>query len=252
MFKKVLPPLIAFLAYFSIIEVFALKEIIDPQLFPPLSSVLKTLYSDWDSFFLSFKDTLSHSLISLTMSFIFGLSIALLFSTFQFLKNMIFPFAIFFQTVPIIAIAPLLVIYLGYGSPTIISSSVFVSIFPIIASSLIGLDSTPKEWLDLFKVYKISSFKTLFTLKLPAAYSFIYSGLKISAGLSVIGVVAGEFVAGSGLGSLIDSARTQQRIDIVYGSLLLLALIGLLFIILLSTINYLLQKIRPFSVYLKE
>lgn len=250
--SKIFPPLLAFIIYFLSIEFLSYKEILDPQLFPPLSQVLRTLFTEWNDFGMSFKETFTHSLVSLLLSFSFGLTIALIFSSFRFLRNMIFPFAIFFQTVPIIAIAPLLVIYLGYGAPTIIASSIFVSIFPIIANTLIGLESTPKEWLDLFKIYKISFFKTLFLLKLPAAYTFIYSGLKISAGLAVIGVVAGEFVAGSGLGSLIDSARTQQRIDIVYGSLLLLAIIGLVFIGIITVSHFLIQKIRPYSINLKE
>lgn len=252
MLKKILPPLLAFVIYFLIIEGLAFFEYIDIQLFPPLTTLIKTLLTEWTQFKVAFYETLYHSFVSLILSFIFGLSISLLFTSFAFLKNMIFPFAIFFQTVPIIAIAPLLVIYLGYGSPTILSSAIFVSIFPIIANSLIGLDSTQKEWLDLFKIYKISPLKTLFLLKLPAAYPFIYSGLKISAGLSVIGVVAGEFVAGSGLGSLIDSARTQQRIDIVYTSLILLAAIGLLFVSTLKIINILIQKIRPLDLNLRD
>lgn len=250
--NKIFPPLLAFIIYFASIEILAYKEILDPQLFPPLSQVLKTLFTEWKDFGIAFKETFLHSFVSLLLSFTLGILIALVFSSFRFLRNMIFPFAIFFQTVPIIAIAPLLVIYLGYGAPTIIASAIFVSIFPMIANTLIGLENTPKEWLDLFKIYKINFFKTLLMLKLPAAYTFIYSGVKISAGLAVIGVVAGEFVAGSGLGSLIDSARTQQRIDIVYAALLLLAAIGLIFICIITVSHLLIQKIRPYSISLKE
>lgn len=250
--NKFFPPFFAFLIYFSVIEFLTQNEIIDPQLFPSLSQVLNTLAAEWKDFSTALYETFTHSFISLILSSTIGFVIALFFSSFRFLRNMIFPFAIFFQTVPIIAIAPLLVIYLGYGAPTIIASSIFVSIFPIIANTLIGLESTPKEWIDLFKVYKISSIKTLFLLKIPAAYTFIYSGLKISAGLAVIGVVAGEFVAGSGLGSLIDSARTQQRIDMVFGALLLLAAIGLVFICLISLLNIGIQKLRPLAINLKE
>lgn len=252
MFKKMFPPLLAFVFYFSLIEAFSYLEIIDAQLFPPLSHLCKTFIAEFSQFYSAFKETFFHSFLSLAFSFIIGLCMALLFSSFRFLKEMIFPYAIFFQTVPIIAIAPLFVIYLGYGTPTILASALFVSIFPIIANSIMGLNSTKQEWLDLFKIYKVSPLKTLFFLKLPAAYPYIYSGVKISAGLSVIGVIAGEFVAGSGLGSLIDSARTQQRIDIVYTCLLLLALIGLFFILLLKFLNMLIQKIRPFDLSLKD
>ena len=157
-----------------------------------------------------------------------------------------FMLLIFFQTVPIIAIAPLLVIYFGYGPQTIIAAAVFVSIFPILASTLIGLDTIDKSLVELFKIYKISPTRTLFYLRIPGSYPFIYSGIKISSGLAVIGVVAGEFVAGGGLGSLIDTSRTQQRIDLVFACLLGLALIGLLQIMLLAMINSLIVRWRPF------
>ncbi|MCK6597912.1 MAG: ABC transporter permease subunit [Bdellovibrionaceae bacterium] len=251
-FNRIFPPLLAFIVYFFGLEFLAFKGIIDTQLFPPLSLLIQTFFSEENTFQIALKETFIHSALSLVASFTLGLSLSLLFSLFSYLKRMIFPYAIFFQTVPIIAIAPLLVIYLGYGTPTILSSAIFVSIFPIIANSLIGLDSTKKELLDLFKVYDVSAAKTLFYLKLPAAYPYIYAGLKISSGLAVIGVVAGEFVAGSGLGNLIDTARTQQRIDMVYVCLILLAGIGLFFLLVLRFINFIIHLKRPFNLDYKE
>jgi NitT/TauT family transport system permease protein len=111
----------------------------------------------------------------------------------------------------------------------------------------VGLDTINKNWIELFKVYRRSNWHTLFYLKIPGSYHFIYSGLKISSGLAVIGVVAGEFVAGGGLGALIDSARTQQRIDLVFASLIGLAIIGLTQIMLLNGINSLITRYRPFN-----
>ena len=160
---------------------------------------------------------------------------------------MFLPFAIFFQTIPIIAIAPLLVIYFGFGAPTAIASSTIVGIFPMIANCVVSLSSTPRELLQLFELYKSSRWQTFWKLQLPNAYLGIFSGIKVCAGLCVIGAVAGEFVGGGGIGALIDSARTQQRLDIVYASLLLLSLIGLLLMAILNFCHNFILKIRPLA-----
>lgn len=244
--KKFFPTILLVSIVTVTIEVLFYFNLWDEQLIPPLSIVFKTLLENLNAFWAAFKDTFTLSIQSLGISFILGFSAAILFSLNTWLKNAIFPLAVFFQTVPIIAIAPLLVIYFGYGPQTIMAAAVFVSIFPILASTMTGLDTIDKNLLELFKVYKLGPLKTLFYLKIPGSYSFIYSGLKISSGLSVIGVVAGEFVAGGGLGSLIDTSRTQQRIDLVFASLIGLAVIGLCQIMLLSFINSLILRSRPF------
>lgn len=244
--KKLIPTFVLVFIVVISIEVLNWLSLWDAQLVPPMSDILKTIIENQDAFFSSFKDTLLLSLESLVISFALGFSLALLFSLNSWIKSAIFPLAIFFQTVPIIAIAPLLVIYLGYGPQTIIAAAVFVSIFPILASTLVGLDTIDKSLIELFKIYKLGPIKTLVYLKIPGSYNFIFSGLKISSGLSVIGVVAGEFVAGGGLGSLIDTSRTQQRIDLVFACLIGLAAIGLIQIMLLSLINLLITRWRPF------
>jgi NitT/TauT family transport system permease protein len=170
----------------------------------------------------------------------------------ELLRRAVLPFAIFFQTVPIIAIAPLLVIYFGFGLNTVVASATIVSIFPVLASALIALTSTPEGDLELFRLYRAGRWKTLWNLQLPAAYLGIYTGLRVAAGLAVIGAVVGEFVSGGGLGSMIDSARTQQRIDIVFAAILLLSLIGLALINVLRSIHKLIQTVRPFGLDLKE
>jgi NitT/TauT family transport system permease protein len=229
------------------IEILYFLEFWDPQMVPPLSVIIQTIRENKDLFFSSFWDTLRLSGQSLILSFVFGFLLALIFSLNNWVKRAVFPLAIFFQTVPIIAIAPLLVIYLGYGPQTIIASAVFVSLFPILANTLVGLDTINPSLLELFKIYRRSPWQTLLFLKIPGSYHYIFAGLRISSGLAVIGVVAGEFVAGGGLGALIDSARTQQRIDLVFAALLGLAVIGLWQIMLLNIINSLLTRYRPFK-----
>lgn len=245
--KSFLPTFILVFITTITVEVLNKLGFWDTQMIPPVSTIVETIQENREAFFLAFWDTLRLSLESLILSFICGFTLAIIFSLNDWIKRAVFPLAIFFQTVPIIAIAPLLVIYLGYGPQTILASAVFVSIFPILANTLVGLDTINKNLLEIFQVYRRSRVQTLFYLKVPGSYHFILSGLKISSGLAVIGVVAGEFVAGGGLGALIDTSRTQQRIDLVFAALIGLAVIGLAQIMLLSMINSLITRWRPFK-----
>lgn len=250
--KQTAPPVFVFLLIAVIFEVLAANQFINETLFPAPSSVLQVLIEMRNDYLIAFKETFLNVLAGLALSVLIGSLIAITFSLSSFLKTAILPFAIFFQTVPIIAIAPLLVIYFGFGPPTVIACSFIVSIFPIIANTLIGLESTPPSLKDLFHIYRATKIQTLFKLKIPYSYSYIWSGIKIASGLSIIGAVAGEFVSGGGLGAIIDSARTQQRVDIVFGALLLLSLMGLLFI----SAWYIIQKIilsgRPYALTDRE
>ncbi|MEK2688754.1 ABC transporter permease [Bdellovibrio sp. GT3] len=244
--KRFIPALGFFLLVTSVLQILVKQNIIAESLVPAPETVVKTLIELKSDYVTSFSQTLWNTLMGWFLSILFGTILAVVFSLSDLLKRAVLPFAVFFQTVPIIAVAPLLVIYFGFGAPTVIASSFIVSIFPIIANTLMGLESVQANQLDLFKIYHANAWQILWKLKLPAAYSYIYSGLKISAGLSIIGAIAGEFVAGGGLGSMIDSARTQQRVDIVFGALILLSVMGLLIIGALTLAHRLIQKRRPY------
>lgn len=246
------PALLSFVVLIVIFEVCVRLGWIPAFLFPAPSTVLNTLMESKNEFATAFLETLRGSLTGLLLSIVIGTGLAVLFSLSSFLRKSILPFAVFFQTVPIIAIAPLLVIYFGFGMPTVIAAAFIVSIFPIIANTLLGLESVSQGELELFKLYGATPIQTLCKLKLPSAYSAMYAGLKVSIGLAIIGAIAGEFVAGGGLGAMIDSARTQQRIDIVFAALGLLSVMGLACIFLLKLLHRSLQKIRPYGINLKD
>ncbi|MBO9667358.1 MAG: ABC transporter permease [Bdellovibrio sp.] len=244
--KRLTPAFIFFVFVTAILQVLIKQDVIHETLIPAPSSVWNTLLEMKIDYVTSFLQTLKNTLYGLGLSILIGSLIAIVFSLSDLLKKAILPFAVFFQTVPIIAVAPLLVIYFGFGAPTVIASSFIVSIFPIIANTLMGLESASSAQKDLFRVYHGSALKTLWKLQLPVAYPYIYSGLKVSAGLSIIGAIAGEFVAGGGLGAMIDAARTQQRVDIVFGALILLSVMGLLFMGTLNLVHRLINLRRPF------
>ena len=227
-------------------EVAAQTDLISISLFSSPSQVLVALMENHRMFWVAFLETAEHSFYGFLLSLIVGFPIAIGLTLTPRLKQAILPMAVFFQTIPIVAIAPLLVIYFGYGAPTVIASSFFVSVFPVLASSLIGLENINPETRDLFKIMGASQIQTLFKLQIPSSLTLLFSGMQVAGGLAIIGSVAGEFVAGSGLGSLIDTAKSSQRVDQVFSCFLLLAILGILFLKSQKLIFNSLNKIRPY------
>lgn len=250
--KRAFPPLLAFCLAVALLEGAVRFEWVNAALIPAPSDVFRALAANSADYRRATSETFLATFGGFLGAAVLGFSLALVFSLSPWLRRAILPFAIFFQTVPIIAVAPLLVIYFGFGLGTVVASSLVVSIFPVLANTLLGLESVDPGLLELFAVAGASPWQVLWKLKLPAAYPQIYGGLKIAAGLSVIGTVAGEFVAGGGLGAMIDTARTQQRIDLVFGALLLLSLLGWFFVGLLRFVNARVQRYRPYGLNLRD
>lgn len=204
---------------------------------PPPSAVARSLFDDRVEFYEAFLSTATAALTGLLLSFLVGTFFAIGLSLSDFLRRAFYPYAIFFQTVPIISIAPLLVIWFGFGQPTVIASSFIVSMFPIIASTMLGLQSTDPALVDLFRLYSASPWDRLVKLRVPFAAPQIFSGLRIASGLAVIGAIVGEFIAGGGLGAVVDAARTQQRIDKVFAAVLISSILGLVLVGLINALS---------------
>lgn len=229
-----------------LLELLVRQGLIHPQIIPPPSQVWFLIIFGEQNLIPSALETFKNASLGLGLSFVCGVSLGILFSLAPFLRKAIEPLSVFFQTVPIVAIAPLLVIYFGFGAITTVASSFIVSLFPILANTLSGLAQAQKEELELFQIYKATGWETLWKLKLPRSFDSTFVGLKVSCGLALIGTIAGEFVAGGGLGALIDSARTQQRVDIIYACLCLLSFLGLFGLICVDSLQKVLLKYRPY------
>jgi NitT/TauT family transport system permease protein len=234
---KLLPPLIPLVVIIVLLDSLRHFGIVSEYLLPSPGEVFSSLVEDRAELTEGFLSTAFASLIGLFLSFVLGTTFAVLLSLSKFLRRAIYPYAIFFQTVPIIAIAPLLVIWFGFGRPTVIVSAFIVSVFPIVASTLLGLESTEPALVDLFKLYSASGRAVMWKLRIPFALPQIFSGLRIASGLSVIGAIVGEFIGGGGLGAVVDAARTQQRIDKVFAAVLLSALLGLLMVAFINVVS---------------
>lgn len=230
-----LPPLLPLIFCIAMAETAVRLQWVPSYLIPAPSEVFRSLVDDRIELGGAAWETLSSALMGLLLSFLAGTLFSVALSSSDLARRAFYPYAVFFQTVPIISIAPLLVIWFGFGRPTVIASAAIVSVFPIIASTLLGLKSTEPALLDLFKLYAATGRQTLWMLRIPFALPQIFSGLRIASGLAVVGAIVGEFIGGGGLGSVVDSARTQQRIDRVFAAVLISSILG---IVLVGAVNF--------------
>lgn len=171
-------------------------------------------------------------LVGFGMSTVVGVLAAILLSSSRLLERALSPYALFLQTVPIVAIAPLLVLWFGPGTRAVSVSSFIVSLFPVIANTLAGLRSVEPPLRDLFRLYGAGRLATLWKLELPAALPNLFTGLRVASGLAVIGAITGEFVAGfsedaAGLGILVLTAYRQLRTDLLFAAVLAATVLGL-------------------------
>ena len=160
-----------------------------------------------------------------------GMVCASVLSQSQFLQRGLYPLASLFQMVPLVAIAPLLVIWFGYGLSATVASAAIVAVFPVLANTLDGLRSTDPGLRELFRIYNANRFTRWWKLELPSATPNIVTGLRIAAGLAVIGTVVGEFVSGyagedAPLGMVVLASMRSARTDLVFAAVALSAAVG--------------------------
>lgn len=234
--KKNIFAVIFILGFLTVIQGIVHLGWVSEQILPGPLRLLETFWLERAVLIQSLSETALSVAISFGVAFVFSTILGCVFHMNEFLERSIFPIALFFQTVPIIAIAPLLVIYFGFGRPTVVAASTIVCFFPMLAAWMVGLKRASALRYELFRVLRATKRTILFQLEIPTAVPYVLAGLKSAAGLAVVGAVTGEFVAGGGLGGLIDSSRLQQRIDLVFCGLILLAFLGLFFIFLTEII----------------
>jgi NitT/TauT family transport system permease protein len=176
-----------------------------------------------------------------------GVLIAVLLSTSRIVQRGFGPYMVFFQTVPIVAIAPLLVIWLGFGRNSVAASAFIASVFPVIANTLAGLLGTDKSLLDLFRLYRAGPMASLLKLRLPAALPNILTGLRIAAGLAVIGAIVGEFVVGTldvnaGIGVMVLVEKRLGNTDVIIAAVLAASLLGLAALAAINLLSWVLLR----------
>lgn len=231
LFRRVTPPIVAFIAFLLGWEAIVRLWQIPPYVLPAPSLIGTTLVADRAILLPALWVTLSITLEGLLVATIGGVLIAVFFTQWRWLENAFLPFAVILQVTPIIAIAPLLLIYCSPGV-AILLCAFLVAFFPILANTAQGLASADRNLRDLFALYRASNWQTLWRLKIPAALPFFLGGLRIGGGLALIGAIAAELTAGTqggqaGLAVRIVEAGYRLNIPRMFAALALVALTGI-------------------------
>ena len=204
--------------------------------------VLKTLVEDAGTLLPALLVTLRITLLSLLLAVVGGVALAVLFTQSRLLELSFYPLAIVLQVTPIVAIFPLINIYVEDQTTKLLLCSWIVAFFPVLANTTLGLNSVDRNLLDLFRMNGATRWQTLRLLRLPAAMPYFLGGLKIAGGLSLIGAVVAEFVAGtagqnSGLASRIIEAGFRLNAPRLFAALVLISLTGIAIFLILSWVS---------------
>lgn len=219
---------------------------IPPFVLPGPGLVLATLFADSGLLWNSLLVTLLTTFQGFLLAAVGGIGLAILFNQSRFVEYSLYPYAVILQVTPIVAIAPLLLIYLPQPL-AVLACAWIVAFFPVLANTTLGLNSVDHNLLALFELYKASRWQLLWNLKLPSALPQMLAGLRIAGGLSLIGAVVAEIAAGSagaGSGLAYRIAESGYRLNIprMFAALLLLSLAGVAIFFALSGVSYLMLR----------
>lgn len=213
-----------------------------PYILPGPILVFETLIADWETLSESLWVTLRTTALALLLAVAGGVLLALLFASSRLVELSLFPFAVILQVTPIIAIAPLLLIYLEPNTAVLVCAWI-VAFFPILSNTALGLVSVDHNLRDLFALYGAGRWKTLFLLRVPAALPYFLGGLRIAGGLALIGAVVAEIAAGtagrgSGLAYRIVESGYRLNVPRMFAALLLISLAGIAIFAVLTLIQH--------------
>jgi NitT/TauT family transport system permease protein len=204
---------------------------VPPYIVPAPSLVAKTLVADWSILGPSLLVTLRTTLVAFAIAVALGTLLAFLFVQSRWVELSLFPYAVALQVTPIVAIAPLIIIWVKDPQTALVVCAVIVAIFPIIANTTVGLRSVHPGLAALFRMHKASRLQELLRLRVPSAAPYFFAGLRVASGLALIGAVVAEFVAGTGgaaagLAYQILQAGYQLNVPRMFAALALVTLAG--------------------------
>jgi NitT/TauT family transport system permease protein len=191
--------------------------------------------------------TLKEALLGYALAILLGIAGAAVLSQSRLIERSIYPYAVLLQTVPVVAIAPLIVLWFGYNEFSVVIISFIMSLFPILNNTLLGLRSTSNNLNELFALHNTSRWVLFWKLRMPGAIPHTIAGFRISAGLSVIGAIVGEFIIGSGnaqggLGVQIVFAQGRMYTALLFAEVIAATFLGFLFFLAVSGVGRLLLR----------
>jgi NitT/TauT family transport system permease protein len=254
---KIALPLVVFAAAIAAWEAIVRIEGVPPYILPAPSLIARTLVADWSLLSGSLLTTLGTTLAGLVLAVLGGVVLAVLLSLSRIVEYSLYPFAVVLQVTPVIAIAPLLLIYMPQDV-AVLACAWLVAFFPVLSNTMLGLQSVDRNLMELFQLYGAPAsrgplarlrarLKALWVLRRPAALPAFLAGLRIAGGLSLIGAVVAEMAAGSagaGSGLAYRIIESQYRLNIprLFAALVLLALTGIGLFLVLAALNHVLLR----------
>jgi NitT/TauT family transport system permease protein len=244
---RVAAPLLVGMVFLALWEAAVRIEGVPVYILPGPVAIARALWTDGPSLLGSLLVTLRITLAALAAAAILGGAIALLFSLSRLLAISLFPYAVILQVTPIVAIAPLIIIWVQQPFLALLVCAWIVAFFPIVANTTVGLNSADRNLMALFRLYGASPAQTLRYLKLPTALPYFLAGLRISGGLALIGAVVAEFVAGTGgtetgLAFRILEAGYRLAIPRLFAALFLLSATGIVIYLVIDSISRLVLR----------
>ncbi len=240
--RRVLPAVIVGAIVLALWQGWVTAFDIPPFLVPSPLLVVKTLVADWPLLGGALLVTLKVTLLSLLCSVLLGVAIAFAFVQSRWVETAFFPYAVLLQVTPIVAIAPLIIIWVRSPTLSLVICATIVAIFPVIANTTLGLRSVNPGLASLFRMNRATRWQTLVRLRVPSALPYFFGGLRIASGLALIGAVVAEFVAGTGgtgtgLAYQILQAGYQLNIPRMFAALTLIAATGVVLFLLMGALS---------------
>ena len=240
-YQKILPVLVFLMAILAWEAVVRINQI-PHYILPAPSLVAVTLWDNLGSLMTSWLFTMKITFGALLLAVVGGVALAMLFALNKWVELCLFPFAIVLQVTPIVAIAPLILIFIDSTTAALLLCAWIVAFFPILSNTIVGLRSADHNLRDLFTLYRATPWQTLRYLLIPSAMPYFIAGLKIAGGLSLIGAVVAEFTAGAagketGLASRILEASFRTEIPKMFAALVLVSLTGIMIFLVFNVVS---------------
>ncbi|MEO8059471.1 MAG: ABC transporter permease [Burkholderiales bacterium] len=211
---------------------------IPPYLIPTPLSVIGQLYKEWPMLWRETLPTLYATLGGFALSALIGVPIAMWIAYSRVVESFVYPLLVFSQSVPKVAIAPLFVVWFGFGVLPKIIVAFLLGFFPVIVATVQGFKSIEPEVIDLARSMGANPFKIFLKFRLPQAMPAIFSGLKVSVTLAVVGAVVGEFVgSNAGLGYVLQKANGNFDLPLMFAGLVILSMIGVLLFLVIELVE---------------
>ncbi|MDQ8001452.1 MAG: ABC transporter permease [Pseudomonadota bacterium] len=229
--QRILLPVLVGLVLIGAWQALVVGMELPPYLVPSPALMMKTLFTDWATLGMALLVTLKITVLSFVVATVVGVLISFVFVQSRLIETALFPYAVLLQVTPIVAVAPLIIIWVKDPTASLVICATLVALFPIISNTTLGLRSIDPDLQSYFKLNRATRWQQLVRLRIPSALPYFFGGLRISSGLALIGAVVAEFVAGTGgaatgLAYQILMAGYQLNIPRMFAALLLISLTG--------------------------